>query len=200
MPTSVAAMAASTVTHTPSDPSESLDQRERLAALSHAPPPPLRSHWDRILKRCLQADPKLRLRNVDGFASPWGPSATRRRVLLLAGAVMLAAAAALVTYRQSTAPAQTVRLAVGCRRVHSRPRSGNKSGNRWRNSKTARRSRFPSTPRAPRIGCRWRLPRKTASGGCTPCSPICIPALPSPDGPRIMSLRNCATRRSRWPA
>ena len=106
------AMAASTVTHLPSDPLENLDHRQQLAALSNAPPPPLRSHWNTILKKCLQSDPKQRYQTVDQIQLALGPSPTRRRVLILAGAVALAAVAVLVTYRQSTAPPQTVRLDV----------------------------------------------------------------------------------------
>jgi len=106
------AMAASTVTQLPSDTPVNLDHRQRLAALSHAPPPPLRSHWDPILKKCLQTDPKQRYETVDQVLLALGPSVVRRRVLILAGAVALAAVAALATYRQSTAPGQTVRMDV----------------------------------------------------------------------------------------
>jgi serine/threonine protein kinase/Flp pilus assembly protein TadD len=104
------AMAASTVTQLPSDPPQNLDHRQRLAALTQAPLPRLRSRWDPILKKCLQTDPKRRYETVDQVRLALGPSVARRRVLILAGAVALAAVAALVTYRQSTAPAQTVRL------------------------------------------------------------------------------------------
>lgn len=106
------AMAASTVTLLPSDPPVKLDHRRRLAALSQAPPPPLRSRWDPILKRCLASDPKQRYETVDQVGQALGPSVARRRVLILAGAVALAALAALATYWKSTAPAQTVRLDV----------------------------------------------------------------------------------------
>ncbi|HXB75749.1 MAG TPA: protein kinase [Candidatus Acidoferrales bacterium] len=106
------AMAASTATLLPSDPPVKLDHRRRLADLSQAPPPPLRSRWDPILKRCLQTDPKLRYETVDQVRLALGPSVARRRVLILAGAVVLAAVAALLTYWKSTAPAQTVRLDV----------------------------------------------------------------------------------------
>ena len=107
------AMAASTVTQLPSDPPVNLDPRRRLAALSQAPPRPLRSRWDPILKKCLQADPKQRYETVDQIRQALGPSVARRRTLMLAGALALAAVAALATYRQSTAPGQTVRLDVG---------------------------------------------------------------------------------------
>ncbi len=109
------AMAANTVTQLPSDPPQNLDHRQRLASLSEAPLPPLRSRWDPILKKCLQTDPKQRYDTADQVGQALGPSVTRRRVLILAGAVALAAVAALVTYRQSTAPAQTVRLDVDAR-------------------------------------------------------------------------------------
>jgi tetratricopeptide (TPR) repeat protein len=107
-----AAMAESTVTHLPSDPPVDVDYRQRFAALSQAPPPPLRSRWDPILKTCLQTDPKRRYETADQVRQALGPSIARRRVSIIAGAVALAAVAALVTYRQSTAPAQTVRLDV----------------------------------------------------------------------------------------
>jgi tetratricopeptide (TPR) repeat protein len=107
-----AAMAESTVTHLPTDPPVDVDHRQRLAALSQAPPPALRSRWDPILKTCLQTDPKRRYETADQVRQALGPSIARRRVSIIAGAVALAAVAALVTYRQSTAPAQTVRLDV----------------------------------------------------------------------------------------
>ncbi len=107
-----AVMAASTVTHLPTDPPVDVDHRQRLAALSQAPPLTLRSRWDPILKTCLQTDPKRRYETADQVRQALGPSMARRRVSIIAGAVALAAVAALVTYRQSTAPAQTVRLEV----------------------------------------------------------------------------------------
>ena len=107
-----AAMLASTVTQAPADPLSKSERRKQLAALSQTPLRPLRSRWDTILKTCLQADPKQRYATVDQVLEALGPSALRRRVLIFAGALALAAVAAFATYRQSTAPAQTVRLDV----------------------------------------------------------------------------------------
>jgi tetratricopeptide (TPR) repeat protein len=111
-PDELVAMSANTVTQLPSDPPVRLDHRQRLAALSQAPPRPLRSRWDPILRTCLQTDPKQRYETVDQIRLALGPSVARRRVLILAGAVALAAVAALATYWRSTAPTQTVRLDV----------------------------------------------------------------------------------------
>jgi serine/threonine protein kinase/Flp pilus assembly protein TadD len=105
-----AAMLASTVTRLPSDPP--VDRKQQFADLSQAAVPPLGSRWDKILKTCLQADPRQRYATVDQVLQALGPSALRRRVLISAGALALAAMAALATYRTSTAPAQSVRLDV----------------------------------------------------------------------------------------
>jgi Flp pilus assembly protein TadD len=107
-----AAMLASTLTQGPSDPPSKLDRRQRLAALSRTLLPPLGSRWDTVIATCLQEDPKQRYETVDQVQQALGPSALRRRAPMFAGALMLAAVAALATYRQSTAPAQTVRLDI----------------------------------------------------------------------------------------
>src|ERR1035438_7016263 len=107
-----AAMLESTVTQAPTDPLAKSDRLQQLAALSRTPLRPLRSRWDKVLKTCLQVDPKQRYATVDQVLQALGPSALRRRVLISAGALTLAAIAALATYRQSTAPAQTVRLDI----------------------------------------------------------------------------------------
>jgi tetratricopeptide (TPR) repeat protein len=105
-----AAMLESTVTQAAAGLPAASDRLQHFAALSQAPLRPLRSRWDKILKRCLQVDPKQRYATVDEVLVALGPSALRRRVLVFAGALALAAIAALATYRQSTAPGQTVRL------------------------------------------------------------------------------------------
>jgi tetratricopeptide (TPR) repeat protein len=107
-----AAMAASTVTQRPSTPAVKLDGRRRMADLSQAPVPPLHSRWDKIIRTCLRADPRQRYQTADEVLKALGPSAVRRRLLIAAGALTLAAVAALATYRQSTAPAQSVRLEI----------------------------------------------------------------------------------------
>jgi serine/threonine protein kinase/tetratricopeptide (TPR) repeat protein len=107
-----AAMAASTVTQGPMDPATKTDRSESLAAAAKTPFTPLRSRWDPILRTCLQPDPKNRYRSADQVLQALGPSVTRRRVALLSGALAFAALAAFFTYRQSTAPAETVRLDV----------------------------------------------------------------------------------------
>jgi hypothetical protein len=43
------------------------DHRERIAELSRAPLAPLRSRWDKILKTCLQVDPRARPRANRGW-------------------------------------------------------------------------------------------------------------------------------------
>ncbi|HTQ53170.1 MAG TPA: tetratricopeptide repeat protein [Bryobacteraceae bacterium] len=71
---------------------------------------PLKSSWDPIVRKCLDPSPEQRYRRVEEIQRALGPSTLRRRLVRGAAAVALAAAAALVTYRQATAPPETVRL------------------------------------------------------------------------------------------
>lgn len=87
--------------------------RDQAAAISPAKLPPLHSRWDPILRKCLQADPELRYRSADEILRALGPSAIRRRIFLGAAALALATVAAFITYHQTTAPPETVRLEVG---------------------------------------------------------------------------------------
>jgi serine/threonine protein kinase/Flp pilus assembly protein TadD len=87
--------------------------RYQSAVIRSVTLPPLRSRWNTILRKCLQANPELRYRSADEILRALGPSALRRRISLGAGALALAAVAAFITYRQSTAPPETVRLELG---------------------------------------------------------------------------------------
>jgi serine/threonine-protein kinase len=73
-------------------------------------PPPVHPRWDRILFRCLDADPLRRFRNVDELAVAFAP---RSRLWVMAAAgIMLAVIAAGMTYERASQLRETVRLAV----------------------------------------------------------------------------------------
>jgi eukaryotic-like serine/threonine-protein kinase len=107
-----AAMEETTVTQHASGPAPNADRKQRIADRSQAPLAPLRSRWDKILKTCLQVDPSRRYQSAAQILEALGPSVARRRILIATGALMLAAVAAWATYRQSTAPAQSVKLDI----------------------------------------------------------------------------------------
>ncbi|MBV8708114.1 MAG: tetratricopeptide repeat protein, partial [Acidobacteriaceae bacterium] len=76
------------------------------------PPVGYGKNWDRVLARCLQADPERRFKSADEVAQALGPSLTRKRLLTAAAAAILAIVTGLVTYQIVTAPPETARLAL----------------------------------------------------------------------------------------
>jgi tetratricopeptide (TPR) repeat protein/tRNA A-37 threonylcarbamoyl transferase component Bud32 len=74
-------------------------------------PPPVDPKWDRVLGRCLDPDPSRRFRDADEVAQALTPR-SRRWFQAAAAAVILAVGTGVVTYQRSTAPHETVRLAV----------------------------------------------------------------------------------------
>ena len=74
-------------------------------------PPSANPKWDRVLSRCLEADPARRFRDAGEVSRALKPR-SRVWILAAAAAVLLAVASGLVTYEKATAPGETVRLAV----------------------------------------------------------------------------------------
>jgi tetratricopeptide (TPR) repeat protein len=74
--------------------------------------PRVNRRWDPIIARCCEAAPESRYPNASEVAKALEPTLTRRRILYAAAALILAALSGVLTYKQATAPAQTVRLAV----------------------------------------------------------------------------------------
>jgi tetratricopeptide (TPR) repeat protein len=74
-------------------------------------PPAANPKWDRVLARCLDPDPQRRFRSADEVAQALAPRSWRW-VLAAAAAVVLAVVSGVVTYEQSVAPKEAVRLAV----------------------------------------------------------------------------------------
>jgi serine/threonine protein kinase/tetratricopeptide (TPR) repeat protein len=75
-------------------------------------PPTGRGRWDRIIARCIDPDPYRRFQHVTEIARAFGPSSLLKPLLWAAAMLALAAASGLVTYQRSTAPAETVQLAL----------------------------------------------------------------------------------------
>jgi tetratricopeptide (TPR) repeat protein len=109
----------------PHNPPKSISETEPTATMAHRSNPiefwperlkhkprPVNPKWDRVLLRCLDPDPARRPANADEVARALGPSRTRRVALVTAAALALAAISGWITYERSTAPAQTVNLAV----------------------------------------------------------------------------------------
>jgi tetratricopeptide (TPR) repeat protein/TolB-like protein len=75
-------------------------------------PPAVHPKWDRILRRCLDPEPARRFRDADAVAQALAPPRTRRWFLAAAAAAVLAIATGVVTYQRTSAPQESVRLAV----------------------------------------------------------------------------------------
>jgi serine/threonine protein kinase/tetratricopeptide (TPR) repeat protein len=76
-------------------------------------PPAVHHEWDSILQRCLDPDPLKRFRDAGEVAAALEPALWRRWWMGAAAAVVLAAAASgVVTYQRTTAPKESIRLAV----------------------------------------------------------------------------------------
>jgi serine/threonine protein kinase/tetratricopeptide (TPR) repeat protein len=93
--------------HTPFPSSSEVSWEERLSPR----PPAVSPKWDRVLAGCLQADPARRFRSAQEVGQALAPR-SRRWMLAAAATVLLAAISGLVTYQRTTAPAETVRLAL----------------------------------------------------------------------------------------
>ena len=114
-PHTAAASTARTVT-LPSGPPQSPSRRFGVVAEWPArpalKPPPVHPKWDRVLRRCLEADPRDRFRSVDDVARALAPSQARKWWLAAGVAAALAMGAAVLTYEGATAPPESVRLAM----------------------------------------------------------------------------------------
>ncbi len=77
----------------------------------HPRPPAVSPKWDRVLARCLEADPARRFRSAHDVAQALAPR-SRRWYLAAAAAIVLAAVSGVVTYQRATAPPETARLAL----------------------------------------------------------------------------------------
>jgi tetratricopeptide (TPR) repeat protein len=80
-------------------------------------PPAMGTNWDRLLTRCLEPDPARRFQNAAEVADAIERKLAqgkkiRRLYLAAAAALVLVTVAAIGTYRATTAPQETVRLAV----------------------------------------------------------------------------------------
>jgi len=92
-------------------PTNSLKATPWLEAASHKPPP-VNRHWDRILARCLDPDPKKRYQTADSLAAALRPGHLWRNGTLAATAALAVIVTGVLTYRNATAPAETATLAV----------------------------------------------------------------------------------------
>ncbi len=76
------------------------------------PPTGYGKKWDRVLARCLEADPARRFGSAEEVAQALGPSLTIKRLFTAAAAAVLAIVTGLATYEIVTAPPETARLAL----------------------------------------------------------------------------------------
>jgi serine/threonine protein kinase/tetratricopeptide (TPR) repeat protein len=74
-------------------------------------PPAVNPKWDRVLARCLAADPARRFQSAQEVGQALAPQ-SRRWMLAAAAAIVLAAVSGVVTYQRAKTPLETVRLAV----------------------------------------------------------------------------------------
>ena len=84
----------------------------RVGERSAWKPPAGHDKWHRIIARCIAPDPSARFRSVTEVAKALGPSRLTLWALGTAAALVLAAASGTLTYREVTAPTETVRLAL----------------------------------------------------------------------------------------
>jgi serine/threonine-protein kinase len=82
------------------------------AGVANRLPPAAGPSWDRILERCLDPNPARRFRDANELAKALAPSQAARRSLAIASAIALAAITGFIAYRNATAPADTVKLAL----------------------------------------------------------------------------------------
>jgi eukaryotic-like serine/threonine-protein kinase len=81
------------------------------ARLKHKPTA-LRREWDSIVRKCLDADPAKRFTDAGEVAKALEPSSALRWWLAAAAAVLLAVVSGFITFQRTTAPKETVRLAL----------------------------------------------------------------------------------------
>jgi tetratricopeptide (TPR) repeat protein len=82
-------------------------------AAANRMPLPVNPRWDGVLGRCLDPDPARRYQDAGELALALSPSRTRRLAVAAAViALLLAGATGIVTWRNATAPTDTVKLAV----------------------------------------------------------------------------------------
>ncbi|HEV3330519.1 MAG TPA: protein kinase [Bryobacteraceae bacterium] len=74
-------------------------------------PPAVNPKWDRVLARCLAADPARRFQSAQEVGQALAPH-SRRWLLAAAAAIVLAAVSGVVTYQRATAPKESARLAM----------------------------------------------------------------------------------------
>jgi eukaryotic-like serine/threonine-protein kinase len=74
-------------------------------------PPAVNPKWDRVLGRCLEADPARRFRTAEEVELALAPR-SQRWLWTAAAAVLLAAVSGVITYQRATAPPETQRLAL----------------------------------------------------------------------------------------
>jgi len=77
-----------------------------------AKPPAADPKWDRILSRCLNADPAMRFRDGGEVAWALDPPRKRRWFVAAAAAAMLAILTSVFTYERTMGPPQSWRLAM----------------------------------------------------------------------------------------
>ena len=75
-------------------------------------PPSGYGKWDRVLARCLEAEPARRYQSAEEVARALGPPRSRRWFVMAATAAVLAVTSGVVTYHRATAPPETVRLGL----------------------------------------------------------------------------------------
>jgi serine/threonine protein kinase/tetratricopeptide (TPR) repeat protein len=73
---------------------------------------PAQGAWVRVISRCLDPRPQSRYSSAEALAEALQPSKLARRAVGIGAAVLLAATAAFVTYQRTTAPVESVRLAM----------------------------------------------------------------------------------------
>jgi eukaryotic-like serine/threonine-protein kinase len=74
--------------------------------------PAWQGRWHRIIVHCLEENPARRFQDADEVARALGPPRSRRWFLTAAAAAVLAIASGVVTYQRTTAPPESVRLAL----------------------------------------------------------------------------------------
>ena len=75
-------------------------------------PGPAHSPWDAVITRCLDPDPARRMADASQVLEAITPKRGRRWLMAAAAALALMAGGSVWSYRQATAPQETVRLAV----------------------------------------------------------------------------------------
>jgi serine/threonine-protein kinase len=91
----------------PSKPGQLESLEDRLTRK----PRPANTKWDKVLMRCLDPDPAQRFRDAGEVAEAIAPRSVPWKPVAAAG-VLLAVVTGIATYERTTAPKETVRLAV----------------------------------------------------------------------------------------